>query len=239
VAVPSEEKGSPEETEQFFLELGRMLDSPPLSEEFHERLRQRLKRTPSSTEESAQADKILVPPPSASKAIQSKAGKQSNWWKRVYFFGGAVAALVVLVGYCWLEISNYEWHKRKRSMMSPFEIDRPSSIITNGWHLQEIKHKDAGLYVALVNTIDKIRGMLRDKQVYTRIELMEALEPLVEKLNEDDQDSPSIRDIAVVTIYKYLDSHTYYIDEETLKKIESVIKKDSTEHSLEHENKGQ
>jgi hypothetical protein len=64
MSVPNEEKGSPEETERFFLELGRILDSPPLSEEFHERVRQRFKRTSSSTEGSAQAHEIPNLPPS-------------------------------------------------------------------------------------------------------------------------------------------------------------------------------
>ena len=64
MSVPSEGKGSPEETERFFLELGRILDSPPLSEEFHERVRQRFKRTSSTTERSAQAHEIPNLPPS-------------------------------------------------------------------------------------------------------------------------------------------------------------------------------
>jgi hypothetical protein len=52
----NEEKGyfKDEETRLFILKLAQMIDPPPLSEEFNERLRQRLKHISSGEEESAQ-----------------------------------------------------------------------------------------------------------------------------------------------------------------------------------------
>jgi hypothetical protein len=62
MVIPNNENGSLEETERFFLELGRLTSQPPLSEKFYERLRERLKHISSSTEESAQEDEILTTP---------------------------------------------------------------------------------------------------------------------------------------------------------------------------------
>jgi hypothetical protein len=64
MATPNNENGSPEETQRFFQELGRIIDFPPLTEEFHERLRENLKNISSSTEGSAQAQEIPILPPS-------------------------------------------------------------------------------------------------------------------------------------------------------------------------------
>jgi hypothetical protein len=254
MAFPNEEMESPEEseeTEQFLLKLRQLTASPPLTEEFHERLRERLKRNlhhphfSSGAEDPDQEYEIQIPRTFSSKAAQAKAGKQSNWWKGAFSLGGAAAALVMLIGTFWL----YELTYFKRSI-----IDTSSSIFHVTKRLQEIQRNEKELYEALADTINKMGVSLNSPQGDTSKALIQSLVPLIEEIDsgkpgysqqlELKPKQPGSKNRAIVSISVDENSRKYCVDKDTLKTIEyiileSLVKFYSDDHLIEERNKTQ
>jgi hypothetical protein len=238
MTFPNEEKKSskePEETEQFFLGLERF--SPPLSEEFYERLNQRLQSISSSTEDSALADAIGTPRSSFSKISQFKDRKRNSLWKGVYVFGGAAAAIVILIGAFLLNVIDYElplaiYDKR---LISDRE---PDSFIGLSRELQEIKRKDKEFYATLADIIKKVRDSLNNPQAGASRELLSLLEQISEgKLEYSQQNNREIVSIGEGERFR-----KYYVDKGGINAIEhiilrSLIKEYSGKDLIEEKNK--
>jgi hypothetical protein len=164
--MPSPNKGNgssdeSEEIEQFFLKLRQMTDSPPLSEEFHERLRQSLRHISSSVEESVQKYQIPLPQHPATEAANSRGGKRFIWSKVKPLSVSAVILLVMVYGalffYNLLNDVKRHIHNEQEN------IARMESRINSvSWQLQELERKNQERYEELLETISKFQDISHD-----------------------------------------------------------------------------
>jgi hypothetical protein len=150
-----------EETAQFFQRLRRMTDSPPLSEEFHERLRQSLRHISSSVEESVQKYETPLPQPPAPEAANSRVGKRYIWSKVKPLSVSAVVLLVMVYGTLFFHnlLNDVKRHlNNEQETIARLE----SRINSVSWQLQELERKNQEHYNELLKTISKFQDISKD-----------------------------------------------------------------------------